>query len=252
MIGGVVLAAMVILAGVFYGLIKPGLPAGWESNSVLLVKDSGARYVAKEGTLYPVLNATSARLVIPADEYEVLATDAAALAEAPLGPSIGIVGAPDDVPDADALVATGWTACVSPGATDVSLPGASGVSATSGAAVATSDGHTFVVFGSTRYAVPDADADAVLRASGLADVAALEVDSRWLNLFDEGTPLAPIDVKGAGRAVGDSGLAVGAVVRAEGTTSRFMVTADGELAPMSDLAFQALHAGHGGIARRRA
>lgn len=244
-IGGVVLAAMVILGGVFYGLIKPGLPSGWETNTVLLVKDSGARYLAEDGILYPVLNATSARLIVPADEYRVVSTDADELADAPIGPTIGIVGAPDDVPGADALVGSGWTSCVAPGATDTRLPGVAGVAATDGAMVAVTDGHTAVVVGNTRYAVPDADADAVLRAIGLADLAPLEVDSRWLNLFDEGQPLTPIVVEGAGTAWGDTDLVVGSAVRQQGSTSRFLVTPDGELAPMSDLAFQLYMLGTG-------
>jgi len=61
-VAGMALTALVVLGGVFYGLISPGLPTGWENNRLVLAKDTGARYVSSQGTLYPVVNTASARL----------------------------------------------------------------------------------------------------------------------------------------------------------------------------------------------
>lgn len=246
-IGGVVLAAMVLLGGVFYGLMKPGLPAGWETNTLVLVRDTGARYVSVGGTLHPVVNATSARLLIPADEFSVVSTDAESIADAPVGPGVGIVGAPDDVPAADALVASGWTACAAPGGTAVALPGVPQAEVTGGGAVVTSDGVTFVVAGSYRYLVPDHAQDAVLRATGLAEARVVEVDSRWINLFEEGEPLAPLVIEQAGEPLAGSTLVTGAVVHPQGSANRFLVTQDGELASMSPLTYQLYLLGSGNL-----
>lgn len=247
LIGGVVLAAMVVLGGVFYGFIKPGLPSGWESNTLVMVRDTGARYLSLGGTLHPVLNATSARLLTPADDYSVVTTDSGSIADAPIGPGIGIVGAPDDVPVPDALVDSGWTACANATGTAVSLPGEPTAQVAAAGTVVVSDGLTYVVAGGYHYAVAKAEADAVLRAVGLAEAQPIDVDSRWLNLFEAGTPLGPLTVDGAGEPLGDSPLVVGNVVHPQGSTNRFLVTQEGELAAVSPLAQQLYLLGTGAL-----
>lgn len=237
-IGGVVLAGMVLVAGVFWGFANPGLKDGWQTNTLVLVRDTGARYVSVEGTLHPVVNATSARLLIPAEEFRVVSTDAASIADAPVGPGVGIVGAPDDVPEADALVASGWTACVSPLGTALSIPGDDGAQIADGGAVVTSDGATYVVAGGYRYLVSSENEDALLRSVGLAEAHVVEVDSRWINLFEEGAPFAPLMVEQAGDPLAGSELVVGTVVHPQGSAGRFLVTEAGELATMGPLAYQ--------------
>ncbi|MFV0634863.1 type VII secretion protein EccB [Demequina sp.] len=246
-IGGVVLSAMVILGGVFYGYMNQGLKPGWETNTLVITTDTGARYLSREGTLYPVVNATSARLLTPADQYSVVTTSAAEVKDAPVGPTIGIVGAPDDVPLASDLVPTGWSACAAPVGTAVSIPGDSSVQATDAGVAVVSDGAVYVIAGGYRYAVASVATDAVLRAMGLAEQAPVEVDSRWLNLFEEGAELAPLTVDQAGEPVGDSTLVVGAVVHPQGSTNRFLVTPEGELAAISPLAQQLYMLGTGAL-----
>ncbi len=237
-IGGVVLAAMVLLGGVFYGFANPGLPLGWESNRLVMVKDTGSRYLSVEGTLYPVLNTTSARLLVEANEFQVISTDSGSIADIPVGPVIGIVGAPDDVPAASALAGSGWTACAAPAGTAVSVPGDPDAEETGAGVVVVSEGKTYVVAGGYRYAVSAQNADAVLRSAGLAEATEVQVDSRWLNLFDEGAPLEALNIERAGEPLGDGSLVIGAVVYPESSTNRFLVTEDGELAAISPLAYQ--------------
>ena len=246
-IGGVVLAAMVLVAGVFWGFIKPTLEPGWETNTLVMVGDTGARYLSVDGTLHPVQNATSARLLVPADQYSVVSVDSAEIAEIPVGPGIGIVGAPDDVPAADALVPSGWTACPVPGGTAVAMPGDPAAAPTSAGTVVTNGSATYVVAGGLRFAVAPADADAVLRAVGLAESTPIEVDSRWLNLFEEGAPLEPLTVEQAGEPIGTETLVVGAVVHPQGSTNRFLVTPQGELAAISPFAVQLYLLGTGDL-----
>ncbi|POH85159.1 hypothetical protein CJ026_026090 [Ralstonia pickettii] len=111
-IAAIALTAAVVLAGVFYGLIQPGLPSGWQNGKLIIAKDTGARYVTVDGVLHPVLNTASARLLMPAGQFDVINTSQSNLADIPLGSTVGIVGAPDQVPAASALIDTGWTACL--------------------------------------------------------------------------------------------------------------------------------------------
>jgi len=111
-VAGVALTIGVILVGVFWGIMQPGLPGDWQNNRLIVATDTGARYVSVEGTLYPVINTASARLLIPAGEFKVVRTDQAALDGIPVGPSIGILGAPDDLPAPSALINSSWTACI--------------------------------------------------------------------------------------------------------------------------------------------
>jgi type VII secretion protein EccB len=245
---GVVLSAMIILAGVFYGLIRPGLPSGWENNTLVLVKDSGARYITIDSVLYPVINTASARMLMPSGKYSVITTDKDTLDGIEIGPTVGILGAPDDIPGPDSLINDDWAACVTDDAdTALSLPDSRLVSAVDEASVVELDGVYYVVAGDTRYEVASNDTDAVLRSVGLSAGSAVTVEARWLNLFEEGTPLAPLVVTNAGDTLGDTGLTVGGVIHQEGDADdvRYLVSADGELASLSPLAYQLYLLGSG-------
>src|SRR3712207_5107951 len=68
-IAGVVLAGLVLAGAALAGYLRPGLPQGWNDNTLVVARTSGARYVATGGTLYPVVNTTSARLLVPAEDF---------------------------------------------------------------------------------------------------------------------------------------------------------------------------------------
>ena len=238
---GIALTAIVVIAGLFYGFIRPGLPAGWENNALILVKDTGARYVAIEGVLYPVINTASARLLMPAGEFTVVSTDRQSLDGIPIGAAIGILGAPDDLPAPDALIGDGWGACAIDGEqTAMTLSGTTAVTPSAGGAVVSRDGRTYVVIGERRYEVDATQTSSILRAVGLDTAPTVPVDGRWLNLFDSGEKLEPLVVPGAGDTIAGADLEVGAVVHPQGSsdTERYLMTADGELAQLSPLAYQ--------------
>ncbi|MFT4258272.1 type VII secretion protein EccB [Microbacterium sp.] len=246
---GVALTVGVILVGLFWGIMQPGLPGDWQNNRLIVATDTGARYVSVEGTLYPVINTTSARLLIPPGEFKVVRTDQAALDGIPLGPSIGILGAPDDLPAAASLLNSSWTACIDDAeGVAVSLsasPIARGSNGT-GAVVRRGD-ELFVVSGGLRHAVPADDANAVLRAVGLGTSDILEVDGRWLNLFAEGDDLEPIRLDGMGEKVPGTSLVTGDVVHMQSSPAdeRYVALPSGELARLSPLAHQLYLLGSG-------
>ncbi|MRG58881.1 type VII secretion protein EccB [Agromyces sp. CFH 90414] len=241
-ITGIVLSVMLVLGGVFYGLIRPGLPNDWQNNRLIVAGDTGARFVSIEGVLYPVVNTASARLLIPAGQFEVITTDRGTLSGIEIGRSIGIVGAPDELPEPSALIHDAWAACLPEGRTSVVALSSNPVAAPAagvGLAVTRGD-EAFVVAGDRRYAVDDEQVSAVLRAAGLGTVGEREVEGRWLELYTEGEPLAPLVIDGAGAPVTGTSLRVGEAVHAAGSpeADRYLVTAAGELAPLSPLAYQ--------------
>ncbi|UAJ80487.1 type VII secretion protein EccB [Leifsonia sp. ZF2019] len=249
----IVLTAAVLLAGAFYGLIQPGLPQGWQNGRMLIAKDTGARYVSVKGVLHPVINTASARLLIPSSSFAVITTDSHALSGIAVGSPVGIVGAPDALPSADALVNTGWTACVTDdGGVATSIRTRPSATATDRAVVVENGGERWVVAGGLRYGVDGQNADAVLRAAGIDALAPVRVSSDWLNLFSPGAALEPLVITDAGSpvpggALSDGPLLVGEVIHTSGSAAeqRFVVQGDGSLATLSPLAWQLYQLGSG-------
>lgn len=248
-IAAIALTVLVVLVGVFYGLIRPGLPTGWENGKLVLVSDTGARFVTVEGVLHPVINTASARLLLPANQYGVISTDQATLAGTPVGDTLGITGAPDELPPTSGLINTGWSACVSDDVgVDVRLSTASGPTpATDRAVVVSVDGILHVVQGDRSFAVSSTDADAVLRAAGISSLDPIPVPASWLDLFTAGTALTPITLQNYGEAVPGTSLRAGQVVRQAGAPAdeRFLVQTGGVLESLSPLAWQLYQLGSG-------
>lgn len=256
--GGIALTAMVILAGVFVGLLKPGLPSGWENNRLIVARDTGARYVSVTGTLHPVINTVSARMLIPAGEFKVVSVDQSSLSGIPIGGTVGILGGPDTLPETADLDGTHWRACGTAESTEFWIGDQRRTAAPEGSgSVVTRDGETFVITGGTSFAVPRGNETAVLRAIGLDTAQPYDVRGDWLALFTTGTELAPITLPegdagadGAGTdgaVVPGVGLPVGTVIHPSGSgeQERYLLTADGELAPLSPLAHRLYMLGSG-------
>lgn len=252
------LTVAVILGGVFFGLVQPGLPPDWKNGRLVIAKDTGARYVSVNGVLHPVINTASARLLIPSSEFAIVTTDSSAIAGIRIGAPLGIVGAPDALPRGNALVNSGWTACVTDtSGVAVTIAATPGASVTRDAAVVENDGARFVVAGGLRYPVDPENADAVLRAAGINALAPLPVSSAWLNLFAPGAPLTPLIVADAGTPIPgdalpdgslpDGPLSIGEVIHTSGSAAdqRFLVQPDGSLAALSPLAWQLYQLGSG-------
>ncbi|MEV0135859.1 type VII secretion protein EccB [Dactylosporangium sp. NPDC050688] len=108
---GSLLVGMIVLAVVgVYGFINPsgGKPA---ENDIVIERESGARYVFIEGRLHPVLNFTSARLIVGNPSPKVRTMSHKSLVNLPVGPPVGIRDAPDPPPPKNALLGLPWNVC---------------------------------------------------------------------------------------------------------------------------------------------
>ncbi|SCL18949.1 type VII secretion protein EccB [Micromonospora inyonensis] len=111
--GSAMVAAIVLAGAGVYGLVTKG-GAPLEPNTLVIEKETGATYVFVDGRLYPTLNYASARLILGDASAPVRSMSQASIRERPRGRMVGIVGAPDDLPDRSALVGLPWSVCNTP------------------------------------------------------------------------------------------------------------------------------------------
>ncbi len=245
LIGGLVLAGMVLAGAAVSGYLKPAVPDDWLEKGLVVGKTSGSRFVAFEGTLYPVINTTSARLILSQDgQMPVTFVPDDRINAAQQGPTIGIPGAPDTLPEPGELVGSGWIACTESGnlgqGIDVTLRDPEAVRPEPGGALLVqSQGDEYVVSGGYRYPVPDdSSRTPVLRALGLDGEAPVTVPGLWVDLFPEAEVIAPFDVPASGSSVetGVVGLVeIGQPVQIDGRP--YLVLSRDELVALTDFAY---------------
>ncbi|MBT1174541.1 type VII secretion protein EccB [Bifidobacterium sp. LC6] len=242
---GLGLVAIAILISVFYGIMSPSLPSDWKNNKLIVAKDSAARYVSVNGTLHPVINAISARLLIPSSDFEVLTVDDDQLAGIPIGSTLGILGAPDSLPAQNQLAAGALTSCMND-KTINNIISANPVPAPSNdrsAIVATVDGTNYLITGSKRYELPsDASIrDSFLRAFGVPQTKSIPASIQWINLFEAGSPIKPVTVPGAGTTIDIHGtrVQVGSIVTQQGAAkaTKYVVQEDGKVTALDDFSY---------------
>ncbi|WFE59366.1 type VII secretion protein EccB [Micromonospora sp. WMMD712] len=233
---GSVVAAAVVLGGVgAYGQLT-GNAAPLEANTLVIERETGATYVYVDGLLHPTLNYASARLVLDAADPTVRTMSRASIADRPRGRTIGIVGAPDALPDRKALVGLPWSVCdvPDPAAPDrstthlvIDRPLAGGTPLGDRAVLATVDDRRYLLTGDARLRIAGGDpATAALRMAGATT---LTVGEQLLNAVPAGPVLREPELPGDGetsrQAVGDGPARVGDVFRAAG--QHYVLTREG-------------------------
>lgn len=107
MLVGVVVAALALGVCFVLAWLRP---AGQIGDADLVAdRASGALYVDLDGTMHPVLNLASARLILGQDVSPKL-VPMAQIQDRPMGPMVGIVGAPNDLVPRTPQT-TGWGLC---------------------------------------------------------------------------------------------------------------------------------------------
>ncbi|MGM1060384.1 type VII secretion protein EccB [Saccharothrix sp. Mg75] len=253
---GTVLALLIAVGFGVYGLIKPGGSQAWKQPDAILVEEeTGATYVHRNGLLVPVLNQASALLMTGAGAH-VETIKRASLADLDRGPEVGIVGAPEAVPDKGALVTGPWLLCLAAQGGGMGLdlvPGAQ--TATVGDDrhlwVAAPDGRQYAVWAGRKHGLADDTAPVALGLGAGPPVTAPEA---WLDALPDGPELGAAVIPDDGEV----GPRVGAAPRRVGDlfeqdtaagVQPFVLRVDG-LAPLSRTEYALLQAKHGRNATR--
>ena len=109
----VMIAVLAVAAVGVYGVLRPGTGNAWRDGRAMIIeKETGARYVYRDNVLYPVLNYTSAVLILGTSE--AVTVSRSELVGVPRGTPMGIPGAPDPLPGPEQLVRDPWTLCSRP------------------------------------------------------------------------------------------------------------------------------------------
>ena len=260
-VGGLALAVLLVAGAAIAGVFSPRTPDDWNQPGLLISKETGAAYViTKESDhpeLRPVINSTSAKLILGADAEPTLISQDT-IDDQTIGEDIGIFGAPASLPTSSLLVDSGWTACTASGhgvrVTVADAPDA--IPAPGEAVTVESDGNLYVIAraapvdegepGTYAYAVPHmARTDGLLGEIGSQDTQnAVEVPAQWLTLFPSGGALdwssfqldrlgeKPSRNRMEGRA---ANAVIGNLLEVEGGGGSFLVTDSGPV-PLSDFA----------------
>jgi type VII secretion protein EccB len=257
----------VVILAVFgaWGMFKPVAPKDWNKpgENVIIASKSTTRYVVlktgKKVQLHPVLNMSSAKLLLNPDKGKVINVDESVLdsGKIPHGATLGIPYAPDRLPDSkEAGAAKRWAVCERPGEGGRAIQKAAFVFAereakkTEGANRLTG-GELLYVEGpdKTRYVV-DASGTAyrvdkdelLLRQLVGQDRAAQRVSEAWLATLHKGDtitfPTVPGQVNTPANIPGELDPQVnkvGMVLSAtSGTKKQMYVVLQGRVAPVSD------------------
>jgi type VII secretion protein EccB len=204
---GVLLAGLLVACFGIFGMLFPSGNNSWRTpGTVVLVKDTGARYLYTGGQLRPALNLASA-LLAAGDSSKMVSVGRDSLTGVPVGAPIGIPGAPDGLPGSDQLNTTPWTVCAKPAdpqaiasAPTVTLrldqPAGTPTPPDQALLVSTPDGADYLVWRGSRLHIAD---PTVLEALGYNAVPPLRVSPAWLNVLPVGRDLAAPAVPNTGQ-----------------------------------------------------
>lgn len=232
LMAGAVLTAVVVVVCAVLALLKPAGDLG--DAPILMVRETGAMYVRIDGTVHPVFNLASARLIAgTAAEPRVVAQRA--INSATRGPQVGIPGAPQAISAPLTPEESGWTVCddargqtsviAGPITDDVVASGPSLLVTPRGASAAT----TYLLYGGWRARV-DLRHPAVVRALRLEGMVPRPVSTAMLSAIPEAPEIVPPRIPAAGTPGALPGQDVGMVVkvpRSDGAADYFVVLAAG-------------------------
>ncbi|MGW3091114.1 type VII secretion protein EccB [Streptomyces sp. NPDC001108] len=239
---GALIVALACVVTVLFGLIKPGGGTSWQTpGALVVVKETGARYLNVGGVLHPVLNQASARLVA-GGRMAVEEVAEGSIEDAPRGTPIGIVGAPDGLPQTPGAGA--WAVCagVQPSGptrtkplTSVVVSGPAdaedGLGSDRGVLVTAPGEGRQLVWNGRRFRIDTEHGTEA--ALGWAGVTPVLVDASFLTALDAGPGIAPPEIPGRGRPgprLAGEGTRVGQLFSAGG--QHYVLRTDG-LAPLT-------------------
>ena len=194
-VAGITLGGLLLAGAAVAGLLSKPLPDGWDNGYVIIGQSSAARFVSIKGKLHPVLNATSARLILPsAKGFRVQVVDDVKIAATPHGSTLGILGAPDDLPPADSLVQSGWVSCldglnVSTSISTEQIPALNDGYGLTVKVDANGEDVRYLLAGGLRFRIPTDRYDGVKQYVNKVETPQT-VPGAWVDLFNPGTDLS--------------------------------------------------------------
>lgn len=243
-----VMVAVLCLAAVgVYGLLRPGGATKWKDGAgVILEKETGTRYLYREGRLHPVVNYASALLALESAAPTV-SVSRNSLVGTPRGPRIGIPDAPDALPAPNRILDGPWTLCTQPArdaaggivATTVLTVGRAPVGGREpgDAALLVRDRKTkrlHLVWRDHRYEIRNEKV--VLEGLVMTAEPVVEVGGAWLNALPAGEPVTPrrvTDRGAASTALPDARVGQVYVVKSQNDSRQYYVVERERLVPIT-------------------
>jgi len=206
-VGGLALAVLLIAGAAIASVLASRTPEDWNKIGLVVTRgDQPATYVilkeADPPQLVPIINITSAQLILGAD-IKATSVDQEVVDEQTPGIPIGILGAPQTLPRPKQFIESGWTACTDDGvgvAVDVSDDERVTRTTSDAIVVKSADRYWLIATSSAkdrerrayRYPISDAEREQLLLGFGLSQKAeAINVPEQWLALFPEGGEIGP-------------------------------------------------------------
>ncbi|GAB3146429.1 type VII secretion system ESX-5 subunit EccB5 [Micromonospora sonneratiae] len=206
---GLIVAVIVAVGFAIYGFIVPGGKDTWKRAGALIVeKETGTRYLFVDGELRPVVNFTSAKLIL-GTSMKVVSVSRNSLARVPHGLPVGVESAPDFLPDGGRLNARNWQVCATlkPNRSGAEQPfttlhvrdDGSGTPLPDGTALVAvgRDGTAYLIWDNRRMRIRNA---ATLDALGYGAARRWRVGAAWLNALPVGPDLRAPEIPALGSA----------------------------------------------------
>ena len=251
-VGGLALAVLLVAGAAIASVLASRTPEDWNQVGLVVTRgDQPATYVILEEKevpeLIPVINITSAQLILGAD-VKATSVDQEVVDEQTPGIPIGILGAPQTLPRPKQFIETGWTACTNDQVgIAVNVSEDENVERTTSEAIVVKSVDSFWLIATSssreaddqrayRYPISEAEGDQFFVDYGLGQTAqAIEVPPEWLALFPEGGEIGPagFDLPRFGKPALDSPVP-------DANVGDYIVLDDGRGAMIDDGGFQPL------------
>lgn len=202
--GSISIALALLLLMLVLGIGHSSASGDWMDGKNLLIDKAGTRYIVSDRQAHPVLNTTSADLLLghgTAGSPDQITDAKLATLGKPMGKPVGIQAAPDYLPPSGNLNLTRWTACSEPVGTSQTQqsaleigygPRASAMLGTTDGLLATDDyyGTTYLLANGQKFPFQGSPTEQQNILSALSVVShAPPASSLWLRALPTGQPI---------------------------------------------------------------
>lgn len=240
---GIVISLLILAGASVASFFSPVLPANWENSTLIVVKGTGARYFTINGTLRPVSNVTSARLLAEAGAFQISSVSPETIVGIPRGSAVGLIDIPDDVPASSALASEKWLSCPVGQATYTWVAGLPQGPESAQTALVQHGDDLYLVANGKRHKIAAQDKTSVSVALKLDALTPVHISAKWLALFQRGSDLLPLEIPNAGSPVAGMPAKLASAVKGtiievdeETETRAYIVTGNGTITRLSPTA----------------